>query len=121
VRGRDVPTVVCCRRGKDEYVLLTHDLERIHAWGSRAEMLDADVPERALDLADRTGSAQLTDPPAVGRYPWPVTDIQEGDFFIDRARAAEYCASRADAVGPGVAGVADLALDSVSWAEDRVE
>ena len=56
VRGRDVPTVVCCRRGKDEYVLLTHDLERIHAWGSRAEMLAAEVPERPLDLADRTGS-----------------------------------------------------------------
>ena len=88
-------TVVCCRRLGDDYVLLTSDLDLAHAWGSRAEMLRAGVSPRALDLADRTGSARLTDPPTAGAYPWAVTDIQEGDWFIDRAQAAMYCELRA--------------------------
>ena len=88
-------TLVCCRRLEDDYVLLTSDLDLAHAWGSRAEMLRAGVPARALDLADRTGSARLTDPPIPGVYPWAVTDIQEGDWFIDRAQAAVYCEGRA--------------------------
>jgi hypothetical protein len=48
-----------------------------------------------VDLADRTGSARLTEPATPGVYPWAVTDIQEGDWFIDRAQAAEYCELRA--------------------------
>jgi hypothetical protein len=90
-------TVVCCRRDADDFVLLTYDLDVVHAWGDRAEMLGAGVPARALDLAERSGSARLSDPPTAGLYPWAVTDIQEGDWFIDRVRAVEYCASRAAA------------------------
>jgi hypothetical protein len=91
-------TVVCCRRLADDYVLLTSDLALVHAWGGRAEILRADVPAEALDLADRTGSARLTDPPTAGPYPWAVDDIQHGDWFIDRERASEYCASQAAAI-----------------------
>jgi hypothetical protein len=108
-------TVVCCRRDEDDFVLLTDDLDLVHAWGGRAEMLRAGVPARALALAGRSGSARLTDPPTPGPYPWAVTDIQEGDWFIDRARAVEYCASRAEVTEPLVT---EFALGSTWWADE---
>ena len=88
-------TVICCRRGEDEYVLLTADLGLVHAWGSRAEMLRSGVADPVLEVADRTGSARLTDPPTAGPYPWFVVDIQHGDWFVDREWAAQYCERRA--------------------------
>ena len=86
-------TVVSCRRLGNTYVLLTTDLDQVHAWGGREEMLRAAVPCLALDIADATGSARLTSPPTAGQYPWFVEDIQQGDWYIDRARATEFCAS----------------------------
>ena len=97
--NRDL-TVVSCRRLGDDYVLLTRDLDTVHAWGGRAAMLRADVPELALDIADASGSARLTTPPTAGPYPWFVQDIQHGYWYIDRARATEFCASLADQPQP---------------------
>ncbi len=94
--GNDDRTVVSCRRLGNDYVLLTRDLDMVHAWGGRAEMLRADVPEQALEIADVSGSARLTTPPVAGPYPWFVGDIQHGYWYIDRARATEFCASLAD-------------------------
>ena len=74
--NRDL-TVVSCRRLGDDYVLLTRDLDTVHAWGGRAEMLRADVPQLALEIADASGSARLTTPPTAGPYPWFVQDIQQ--------------------------------------------
>ncbi len=97
--NRDL-TVVSCRRLGDDYVLLTRDLDTVHAWGGRAEMLRADVPQQALEIADASGSARLTTPPTAGSYPWFVQDIQHGYWYIDRARATEFCASLADQPQP---------------------
>lgn len=88
-------TVICCRRLGNCYVLLTTDLDDVHAWGTRDDMLRAGVPGLALDIADSTGSARLTSPPTAGQYPWFVEDIQQGYWYIDRARATEFCASLA--------------------------
>ncbi len=100
MRGIKDWTVVSCRRLGDDYVLLTRDLDTVHAWGGRAEMLRADVPERALEIADVSGSARLTTPPTVGHYPWFVEDIQHGYWYIDRARVTEFCASLAEQPQP---------------------
>ncbi len=97
IEGR---TLVSCRRLGDDYVLLTRDLDTVHAWGGRAEMLRADVPAQALEIADVSGSARLTTPPTAGPYPWFVEDIQHGYWYIDRARATEFCASLAEQPQP---------------------